>query len=229
HVMGVCTGAFALAAAGLLDGRRATSHWYHSQLLAERYPKVKVDFDKLYIQDGPVITSAGTAAGIDACLYLVRQEYGADVANGLARRMVVSPHRDGGQAQYVDTPVPRTQSPSDDLGATLFWAQTHLEQDITVAGLAARAHMSARTFARRFTATTGTTPHQWLTAQRVFLAQRLLEKHGLDIDEVARRSGFGGGDLLRHHFAKQVGVSPSSYRLRFRHTLAMSATWPSDP
>lgn len=217
RVLGVCSGAFALAASGLLNGRRATCHWKYAKSLAERFPLIDVDYDKLYVVDGPMITSAGTAAGIDACLHLVRTEYGAKVANGIARRMVVPPHRDGGQAQYVDTPVPQLHAIADDLGCALAWAQSHLHEDITVARLAMRTHMSTRTFARRFVARTGTTPHQWITRQRVILAQRLLEEDTLDVDQVASRCGFGSSDLLRHHFAKSIGISPSSYRRKFQH------------
>lgn len=219
-ILSVCSGAFLLAAVGLLDGRVATTHWYHAEELLHRYPHLRLDRDRLYVADGPIITSAGTAAGIDACLYLVRREFGARVANGIARRMVVPPHRDGGQAQYIETPVPMHPHPEDDLGSLLAWVQAHLEQPHTVETLAARVHMSTRTFARRFAAATGTAPHQWITRQRLALAQRLLEEDRLGIDEVARRSGFAHADALRHHFAQQLGTTPSAYRRRFSHRLA---------
>ncbi len=215
-VLSVCSGVFLLAGAGLLADRRVTCHWYDADALAERYPCLEVEADRLYIDDGPVITSAGTAAGIDACLYVVRRELGAQVANGIARRMVVPPHRDGGQAQYIQTPVPVGVAVGDDLAPLLAWMQAHLDEQITVAGLAARAHMSSRTFARKFAAATGTTPHQWLTRQRVLLSQQLLEDGGLGVDEIARRSGFGAADLLRHHFSQQVGTTPMAYRRTFQ-------------
>ncbi|HET8600136.1 MAG TPA: helix-turn-helix domain-containing protein [Segeticoccus sp.] len=218
-VLSVCSGAFLLAAAGLLEGRVVTTHWYHADALLELYPGLRVERDRLYVEDGPVITSAGTAAGIDACLHLVRREFGARVANGFARRMVVSPHRDGGQAQFVETPVPTRRRSQDDLGSLLGWLPAHLDQPHTVEALAYRVHMSPRTFARRFTAATGTAPHQWLTRQRVLLAQQLLEEDRLDVEEVARRAGFSNGEALRHHFVRQLGTTPSSYRQRFSHRL----------
>lgn len=216
-VLSVCSGVFLLAAAGLLEGRRVTCHWSDADLLVRRYPRLQVELDRLYVDDGTIITSAGTAAGIDACLYVVRRELGAEVANSIARRMVVPPHRDGGQAQYVEAPVARRDSDGDSLAPLLDWMQAHLPEPMTVADLAERAHMSPRTFARRFATTTGTTPHQWLTRQRVFLAQRLLEAEGLGVDEIARRTGFGTADLLRHHFTHQVGTTPRSYRRTFSH------------
>ncbi|GDY30289.1 helix-turn-helix domain-containing protein [Gandjariella thermophila] len=222
-VLSVCSGVFVLAAAGLLDGRRATCHWYHADRLRARYTAVAVQPDRLYVADGPVVTSAGTAAGIDACLYLVRRELGAQVANGIARRMVVPPHRDGGQAQYVETPVPRRRG-GDDLGPLLEWLQAHLDEPHSVATLAARVHMSPRTFARRFAASTGTTPHGWITRQRVLLAQRLLEESDLDVETIARRCGFGNGEALRHHFARSLGTTPTAYRNTFGHHLTPAGT-----
>jgi len=212
RVMSVCSGAFALAAAGLLDGRRATTHWRYAAALAERYPAVDVDPNVLYVDAGPVLTSAGTAAGIDLCLHLVRREHGAAVANAVARRMVVPPHRDGGQAQYVEAPVPLPRR--DDLADVLSWAVSHLDSPLSVETLAARALMSPRTFARRFKAATGATPYAWLLHQRTLLAQRLLEE-GLPVEEVARRSGFGSAATLREHFARARGTSPSAYRRTF--------------
>ncbi|GEL20596.1 helix-turn-helix domain-containing protein [Pseudonocardia asaccharolytica] len=214
-VLSVCSGVFLLAAAGLLEGRRVTCHWLHAEVLAHRFPSLRVEPDRLYVHDGPIITSAGTGAGIDACLYVVRREFGARAANAIARRMVVPPHRDGGQAQYIDTPVPRRAGDGEDLAPLLAWIQAHLHRRITVAGLARRAHMSPRSFARRFAAATGTTPHRWLIRQRVLLSQELLEHGDLTIDEIARRSGFGTADLLRHHFTRQVGTTPRAYRQMF--------------
>lgn len=216
-VLSVCSGAFLLAAAGLLQGRRATCHWYHADELVERFPDIALDEDRLYVEDGPVVTSAGTAAGIDACLHIVRRELGAQVANGIARRMVVPPHRDGGQAQYSATPVPASNGDHDDLAPLLEWVHANLHENHTVAGLAARVHMSPRTFARRFTASTGVAPHQWLIRQRLLLAQRLLEEDALEIEEIAWRSGFRSAEVLRHHFAKHLATTPTAYRHTFSH------------
>jgi AraC family transcriptional activator FtrA len=213
RVLSVCSGAFLLGEAGLLDDRRCTTHWSHAEDLAQQFPLAKVDPDVLYVEDGLVITSAGTAAGIDACLYLMRQEFGERVAGRLARRMVVPPHRDGGQRQYVETPIAPVQA--DTLTATLEWMSEHLGEDMTVESLAEQAHMSTRTFARRFRAETGTTPHHWLTGQRVLLAQRLLEDDARSIDEISTRAGFGSAALLRHHFVKRVGTTPQAYRKTF--------------
>lgn len=212
-VMSVCSGAFILGEAGLLDGRRCTTHWTYAAELARRFPDADVDPDVLYVDDRRVLTSAGTAAGIDACLYLMRKEFGERVVTRLARRMVVPPHRDGGQQQYVETPLPPLDA--DTLRESLDWMGEHLSEDITVEVLAAHAHMSPRTFARRFRAETGTTPHHWLTGQRVLLAQRLLEEGDRTIDEVADLAGFGSAPLLRHHFVKRVGTTPQAYRRTF--------------
>jgi AraC family transcriptional activator FtrA len=215
YVLSVCSGAFLLAEAGLLEGRRCTTHWQYADELARRYPDLKVDPDVLYIADDNIMTSAGTAAGIDLCLHLVRREHGSAVANALARRMVVPPHRDGGQAQYVEAPVPRTAD-APTLEPLLSWLVTTLDEEHTVESLAARAHMSSRTFARRFRAETGTTPHDWLTAQRVLLARRLLEDTDLGVDAIALRAGFGTAAMLRHHFTKRVATTPQQYRTTFR-------------
>ncbi|MBT2513938.1 GlxA family transcriptional regulator [Arthrobacter sp. ISL-30] len=216
-VMSICSGAFALARAGLLDGRRCTTHWHYSQELASRYPKVLVDEDVLYVQDDRLITSAGTAAGIDACLHLVRVELGANVAAAIARDMVVPPHRDGGQAQFIDRPMPKCGSqPMEEL---LRWMVHNLHQDHSVNELATRVHMSPRTFARRFRAETGATPAAWLNSQRVLRAQELLESTDLNIDEIAREAGFGHSVLLRHHFSRVLDTSPQSYRRTFRGQL----------
>ena len=213
-ILTVCSGVFVLAAAGLLDGRPCAVHWKDVDELRERHPAVIVDPDVLFVDDGNLITSAGTAAGIDACLHLVRRELGTAVATKIARRMVVPPQRDGGQRQFVEQPIPECSA--DMLAPTLQWALEHLEVEHSISDLARRARMSDRSFARRFVAETGTTPHKWLTLQRVLLAQRLLEDTDLGIDDVAERSGFGTGALLRHHFRKVVGVSPADFRRTFR-------------
>jgi transcriptional regulator GlxA family with amidase domain len=212
-VMSICSGAFVLGAAGLLDGRRCTTHWSYADELARRFPAAQVNPSVLYVDDDGLLTSAGTAAGIDACLYLVRKELGERVANRLARRMVVPPHRDGGQQQYVEKPMPPVQA--DTLRETLTWMSQNLAEELTVEDLAERAHMSARTFARRFRAETGTTPHHWLTGQRVLLAQRLLEESDRSIDAVADLAGFGSAAVLRHHFVRRVGTTPQAYRRAF--------------
>jgi transcriptional regulator GlxA family with amidase domain len=215
RIISMCTGAFVLAASGLLDGRRATTHWSHSAELAARYPEVHVDPGVLYVDEGDILTSAGTAAGIDLCLHVVRQDFGARVANAVARRMVVPPHRDGGQAQFVEEPVARPAG-ADLFGATLAWLERHVDEPVTVEDLARRAAMSSRTFARRFRATTGTTPHQWLLRQRVLSAQRLLETTDEPVEVVASRSGFGTATGLRQHFQRVVRTSPAAYRRTFR-------------
>lgn len=216
-VMSICSGAFGLARAGLLNGRRCTTHWHYSNDLAEAYPEVQVDENVLYVQDGNIISSAGTAAGIDACLHLVRVELGAHVAAAIARDMVVPPHRDGGQAQFIDRPMPTCGSaPMEEL---LRWMVQNLDREHSVNDLAARVHMSPRTFARRFRSETGATPAAWLNSQRVLRAQELLESTDLNIDEVAREAGFGHPVLLRHHFAKVLDTSPQSYRRAFRGQL----------
>ena len=210
RVMSHCTGAFLLAAAGLLDGRRATTHWRYAEDLARAYPRVRVDRDVLYVDEGQVLTSAGTAAGIDLSLHVVRCAHGSAVVNEVARRMVVPPHRDGGQAQYVASPVP----PAHDgrLGEVLGWARDHLAEPLTVDVLAARALMSPRTFARRFTDTVGTTPAAWVLEARMACAEELLESSDLPVETVAARAGFGSAATLREHFARRKGVSPAAYR-----------------
>ncbi|MBD0737993.1 GlxA family transcriptional regulator [Streptomyces sp. CBMA29] len=212
-VLSVCSGVFVLAASGMLDDRRCATHWRHAERLALRYPQIKVESDVLYVDDAGVITSAGTASGIDACLHLVRKEQGSAVANGIARRMVVPPHREGGQAQYVDRPLPRGQS--DPVAGVLSWMERHLDREVTVEELAARAHMSPRTFARRFQQETGTTPYRWLLGQRVLLARELLEATDHTMDAVALRAGFGNAATMRHHFARWTGTTPQGYRRTF--------------
>ncbi|MCM0677990.1 helix-turn-helix domain-containing protein [Micromonospora phytophila] len=211
----VCSGAFMLGEAGLLDGRECTTHWRYVDELQRRHPSARVRCNSLYVQDGRLLTSAGTAAGIDACLHLVRQEHGSTTATRLARRMVVPPHRDGGQSQYVEAPIPKApEAPT--LEPVLEWLMGHLDRPVTVDELAERSGMAPRTFARRFRAETGTTPHDWLTNQRVLLARRLLEETRLSVEEVADLSGFGDGAALRHHFVRRVGATPHSYRTTFR-------------
>lgn len=214
RVAGLCGGAFALAEAGLLDGRRATTHWQYAAELAARYPKVRVQPEVLYVDEGDVLTSAGTAAAIDLCLHLLRSLSGAEVANAVARRMVVPPHRAGGQAQYVDVPVPDVRE-ADGLSDALRWALEHLDQPLGVEDLATRAVMSRRSFTRRFRERTGTSAHQWLLQQRTLLAQRLLETTDLPVEVVARRSGFGSAVTLRTQFQRTLGTSPRDYRATF--------------
>ncbi|HEY9377247.1 MAG TPA: helix-turn-helix domain-containing protein [Jiangellaceae bacterium] len=214
RVMSVCTGAFVLGAAGLLDGRRCTTHWRFADELAQRYPMAKVDPDVLYVDDDNVITSAGSAAGLDASLYLWRTEYGAATAAMVARRMVVPPHRDGGQAQFVEAPIRATHAPT--LSAVLDYMASHLHEELTVESLSKLANMSARTFARRFRAETGTTPYDWLLAMRLAAAQRLLEEGDDPVEAVATRSGFGTAAAMRHHFAKRLDTTPQAYRAAFR-------------
>lgn len=213
RVLSVCNGAFVLGAAGLLDGRRCTTHWRQAPALAREHPSAIVNPDVLYVDEDPVITSAGTAAGIDACLHLVRKEQGSRVANGIARRMVIPPHRDGGQAQYVDRPV--ALPACDTLGEVISWMQRHLGEPITVRQLAVRARMSDRTFARRFVQETGATPMRWLTGQRILLAQELLEETAETVDVIADRAGFGNAAALRHHFRAWRGTTPQAYRRAF--------------
>jgi AraC family transcriptional regulator, transcriptional activator FtrA len=217
RLVSFCTGSFALAAVGLLDGRIATTHWERSDDLARMFPDVKVDPSVLYVDDGDILTSAGSAASIDLALYLVRSDFGADVANRLARDLVVPPHRDGGQAQYIDAPMPCCPD-SDPLAETLDWALAHLDEAISVEQLATHATMSPRTFIRRFRSATGTTPHKWITSQRVAAAQALLETTDLPIDRIADQCGFGTAASLRNHFQRQVHCSPQAYR----HTFATS-------
>ncbi|MET9498937.1 helix-turn-helix domain-containing protein [Streptomyces sp. NPDC006552] len=218
RVLSLCAGVFVLGEAGLLDDRRCAVHWRYARELSVRFPRTRVDPDVLYVDEGPVITSAGTAAGIDACLHIVRTEHGAEVANAIARRMVVPPHRDGGQAQYVERPLPATRC--DTVGEVLAWMERNLDAPVTVEELAARAHMSPRTFARRFQQETGTTPYRWLLRQRVLFAQELLERTDETVDAIAFRAGFGNAAAMRHQFMKALGTTPNAFRRTFRVRLA---------
>ncbi|MFF8715596.1 helix-turn-helix domain-containing protein [Streptomyces sp. NPDC015184] len=215
RIVGLCTGAFVLAAAGLLDGRPATTHWMYAPTLAKRYPSVHVDPRELFVDDGDVLTSAGTAAGIDLCLHIVRTDHGTEAAGALARRLVVPPRRSGGQERYLDRSLPE-EIGSDPLAEVVAWALEHLHEQFDVETLAARAYMSRRTFDRRFRSLTGSAPLQWLITQRVLQAQRLLETSEYSVDEVAGRCGFRSPVALRGHFRRQLGSSPAAYRAAYR-------------
>ncbi|WP_037367110.1 helix-turn-helix domain-containing protein [Amycolatopsis orientalis] len=214
RIVSLCTGAFALAAAGLLDGRRAATHWMYAATLAMLHPRVQVDASVLYVDDGQVLTSAGRSAGIDLCLHVVRTDLGAHVANEVARRMVLPAHRSGGQAQYVSATVPETDDAG--LGPVLHWATRHLDQPLTVEQLARRAGVSPRTFVRRFHDATGTTPLQWLLDQRVLRARSLLESTDLPVGLIGERCGLGSAANLRRHFTLRLGTAPTDYRRAFR-------------
>lgn len=212
RIASICTGAFVLAAAGLLEGRRATTHWMHAERLARSYPTVQVEPDVLYLDDGDILTSAGTASGIDLCLHIVRTDYGTAVANDLARRLVTAPHRPGGQAQFIPGPAPQHDA---QLGNLLAWAIGHLDQPLTVADLARRVNMSSRTLTRHFAAATGTTPLQWLLTQRIHRAQELLENTDDSVEQIAGHTGLGTATSLRRHFHRVLGVPPGVYRRSF--------------
>ena len=217
-IVGLCLGAFVLAATGLLDGRRAATHWFFAPTLAARYPEVSVDPSVLYIDDGDVVTSAGTAAGIDACLHVVRRFWGSAAAGGIARRMVTPPHRAGGQAQYIEQPLPERLD-GDELEAIMSAVVQRLDEPVDVDALAAQAHLSRRTFDRRFRARTGSSPLQWVLHQRILQARRLLEHTDQPIDAVARQVGLASAVSLRPLFHRAVGVSPQQYRETFRTTM----------
>jgi transcriptional regulator GlxA family with amidase domain len=222
----ICKGAFVLAAAGLLDGKRATTHWRDTALLQSRFPAVRVEPDVLFVDEGDILTSAGSAAGIDLCLHIVRRDFGAEIANQVARRLVVPPQRDGGQAQYIPAPVPSTSA--NGLAELLEWAQRRLHEPLTVDRLAQRARMSGRTFARRFREETGTTPHRWLTHQRVMAAQRRLETTREPIDTIAEAVGLQTAATLRLHFRQALSTTPTAYRRRFS-TRAPGSSPPGSP
>lgn len=213
RVMSICSGVFVLAATGLLDGQAATTHWRYTDQLQAAYPAIDVQPDVLYIDNGQTLTSAGSAAGLDLGLHLIRNDYGAAIANQVARRLVIPPYRDGGQAQFIAAPKPQDAGPA--LAATIDWALERLGDPLTVALLAEHALMSERTFARRFSAEVGQAPHRWLTRQRVLRAQELLETTALSIDSVAAACGLGSAANLRHHFERETTTTPSRYRSMF--------------
>jgi AraC family transcriptional regulator, transcriptional activator FtrA len=218
RIVSICSGVFLLAAAGLLDGRRVTAHWVEAPILARRYPRLLVDSDVLYVDDGDIMSSAGRAAGLDLCLHIVRRDYGMEVANLVARRLVIAPHREGGQAQFIPRPVQTTGDPLKDVFA---WVQRNIERDLTIANLAAKARMSRRTFIRRFEAATGVSPGEWVVGARIAEARRLLETTELSIEQVATAVGFGSADTLRHHFRTQLDTSPARYRSVFQGARGM--------
>jgi transcriptional regulator GlxA family with amidase domain len=214
RLMSICTGSFVLAAAGLLDGRRATTHWIDAPLMRRRFPRVEVDPDVLYVDEERVLTSAGIASGIDLCLYVLQCDHGAALANAVARRLVVPPHRSGGQAQFIAEPVPAPTGIS--LESTRVWALKRLHEPLTVSAMAAHARLPVRSFARRFAAECGTTPLQWLLRHRLLHAQRELETSDMPVERVAARAGFGSSVSLRQHFRRALGTSPLAYRRTFR-------------
>lgn len=216
RTMSICSGAFALAAAGLLDGRRATTHWQYADLLRRRHPSVDVDPDVLYIDHGDVLTSAGSAAGIDACLHVIRQDHGAVIANAVARRLVAPPHRDGGQAQFIEAPVAAATTGDDGIARSMQWARQHLAQRLTVETLAGHAHLSARSYLRHFARVTGTSPIRWLIHQRVQASLALLETTDAPIERIAAAVGFDTPVTYRHHFTRTMRTSPAAYRRAFR-------------
>ena len=218
RLLSICSGAFVLAATGLLDGRRATTHWRYAEALQRRYPAICVDPNVLYVDEGSVLTSAGSAAGLDLCLHLVRRDYGSAIANQVARRLVIPPHRDGGQAQFLERPVEdreRKSGQPKSLSVLLDKIRKRPGQSWRIGELARLAAMSERTFMRRFRAATGLSPADWVTRARVDAARELLENTALPIDHIAERCGLGTPTTLRHHFRKKVGVSPAQYRKRF--------------
>lgn len=219
RLVSICSGAFALAAAGILDGRSATTHWLYADELQRRHPDVEIDRAPLYVDNGRVLTSAGCAAGLDLCLHIVRSDHGVAVANDVARRLVIAPHRAGGQAQYIETPVPE---PSTDgrIAATMAWALEHLDEPISLDELAARSAMSRRSFLRQFAKATGSTPIKWLTEQRIHASLALLEGSGLSVEQIAARVGFESPVTFRYHFVRQMHTTPSDYRSCFAGSVA---------
>lgn len=222
RLVSVCSGAFVLAATGLLDGRRATTHWRYAAELARRFPDVRVEPNVLYVADDRLMTSAGSSAGIDLCLHLVRLDYGVEIANRVARRLVMAPHREGGQAQFVETPLDTSSEPGA-LAELMRWVRTHLTADHDVASMAARIHVSPRTLSRWFLERTGIPPIRWLTQQRVELARRCLETTDATVSQIALDVGFGSDQLLRHHFRRLVGTTPTTYRRKFQLTRKQQA------
>ncbi len=215
RIVSICSGAFALAAAGLLDHRPATTHWRYADLLRQRYPLVLLDPDVLYVTDGQVCTSAGSAAGLDLCLHLVREDHGPSIANAVARRLVIAPHRDGGQAQFIEAPI--APDPTDDrVARSMAWALANLAQPLTVAALARQAHMSTRSYLRHFARCSGTSPIRWLIAQRIQASLPLLEQGDAPVDQIATAVGFDSAVTFRHHFARAMRTSPTGYRRGFR-------------
>jgi AraC family transcriptional activator FtrA len=217
RVVSICSGAFALAAAGLLNGARAATHWQYAAELSRRYPAVTVDADVLYVDSGDVLTSAGSAAGLDLCLHIVRTDFGADVANAVARRLVTPPHRSGGQAQFIEAPVP-PEAGDDHVVATMQWALSNLDAAITVDQLARHARMSTRSYLRQFRQRSGTSPMRWLIEQRVQASLVLLETSAATVDEIAAATGFATATTYRHHFSRAMRTSPTAYRRAFRET-----------
>jgi AraC family transcriptional regulator, transcriptional activator FtrA len=213
RIASICSGVFVLAAAGLLDGRRATAHWANAEALAERYPRVHVDPDVLYVDDGDILTSAGRAAGLDLCLHIIRRDLGAEVANRVARQFVIAPHREGGQAQFIVHPM---RAEGDPLTHVFDWARQHIDNDMSIDRLAERAKMSRRTFIRRFEEATGVSPGAWIVQERVTRARYLLESTHLSVEQVATMTGFGSTDTLRHHFRRRLHTTPNRYRGTFR-------------
>ncbi|MGW2567193.1 GlxA family transcriptional regulator [Streptomyces sp. NPDC001537] len=216
RIVSICTAAFVLAAAGLLDGGKATTHWCVVDLFRSRYPHVDLDPDVLFVDDGRILTSAGAASGVDVCLHIVRTDHGSELANAVARRCVVPPFRDGGQAQYIEQPVP--QSGAASTAATRAWALERLDEPLTLSDLAAHARMSLRTFARRFNEEVGLSPGRWIVQQRIARARHLLESSDLSVDQIAGHVGFATGASLRQHLHAAIGVSPQAYRRTFQTT-----------
>jgi len=215
RLVSICSGIFVLAATGLLNGKHATTHWRYIEKLKTAYPTIELEPDVLYVDEGDILTSAGSAAGIDLCLHIIRKDFGASIANAVARRLVVSPHREGGQAQFIEKPVGDASTPW--LSYLLDWVQSNLHKVITVDDLAAQAHMSKRTLNRRFAEVTGTSPLDWVTKQRIGFAKDLLETSQISVEAVAERCGFGSTATLRHHFRQMVKLSPNTYRSRFQN------------
>lgn len=213
RILSICSGVFVLAYAGLLDGKRATTHWMYADQLAKQFPQINVDPAVLYVDEGQVVTSAGSAAGLDMCLHVVRQDYGSRIVNKIARRLVVAPHRDGGQAQFIETPI----SASDQRFAGLLeWMQLHIAEPMRIQTLAESVSMSSRTFERRFRQITGHPPGGWIKQQRISVACELLATGSASVESIASQVGFGSGENLRHHFRSEIGINPLEYRKRFR-------------